>query len=101
MRRHIIMPAAKEDIREISTWLSQNYGSESARSFRQSFHAKVKLLTRTPGIGQRRDDIAANVRITLLDAYAVIYHVTDNQLAILQIVHQSRDLTAVLRPFNN
>lgn len=102
MSRYIISPGAREDLKDISRFISrQQSRPQTAARLRSRFLEHFRLLTTHPQIGEARDDLRPGVRQwTTADGFVVFFEPLDNGVAILQVVHGSRDIEAVFRRNN-
>lgn len=100
MNGYFIVPSARNELLEIHESIAE-HNLDAADRLLDLFYLKFESLVATPRIGPPRADLAPDVRILLCGSYVILYRILDDQIQILQIVHQSRDLPAVFRTPRN
>jgi len=99
MTRYVLADAAKSDLLGIWRYLDEHAGSEIAQSVVGDLRKAMRALARNPGIGHRREELThAPVRFWRVGSYFVIYEPDTKPLAIVRVVHVSRDLALMLEP---
>ena len=64
----------------------------------EGINERFWLLARYPYMGRRRDDLASDLRSFPAGDYVIIHRIVeDDVVAILHVVHGSRDVAALLR----
>jgi len=54
-------------------------------------------LAQQPLLGQRREDLGANVRAFVVRSYVILYRPQAGGAQIVQVVHSARDVQAIAR----
>jgi toxin ParE1/3/4 len=98
MKRYCLAPAAREDLKRISYYISvERESPQGAKRLRERFLASFRLLAQNPLIGQACPEFGENLRIWPVGNYVVLYVPQDNGIGIVQVVHGVRDLPTVVR----
>ena len=66
-----------------------------ADDFIDLIDAKFQNLSRQPGLGRRREELAAGLRSFPVGRYVIFYLQVQDCLQIVRILHGARDLDAV------
>jgi plasmid stabilization system protein ParE len=95
MARVVVTEPADADTAEIQAYLEREAGSLTASKYSDSFESLYERLTAHPDSGAPRPDLGPHVRTAIVAPYVVIYrHVADDDVvAIIRIVHGSRNIT--------
>jgi toxin ParE1/3/4 len=96
MSRYIVSREAREDLKSICRYITQDSPSAAGR-LRQVFFEKFRLLAQGPLLGEARDDLARDLRMFTAGNYVVLYRPTEDGITIVQIVHSAQDLAALWR----
>ena len=98
MKKVVFSESSKHDLREIWTWIAiDSVGAADAVIDR--IRTEIARIGNSPGIGHRRFDLSGN-RDYLFWAcgrYLIVYEDVAEFVAILAILHGSRDIPAELR----
>jgi toxin ParE1/3/4 len=96
-RRLIWAPAAQRDLRGIWHYFSQVASPEIADRLLREIDRAARRLEQFPLSGRRRDGIAPHLRSVLVHPYVVFYRATETAVEIARVLHQRRNLAAILR----
>ena len=97
MRRYILAPQAKEDLKEISDYLKREAGLHVAQSTLKKIREAFDLLSRAPGLGHIREDLTDEpVKFWLVFSYLIIYDPAARPIEIARVVHGSRQISNLL-----
>jgi toxin ParE1/3/4 len=66
-----------------------------ADDFIDLIDAKFQNLSRQPGLGRRREELAAGLRSFPVGRYVIFYHQVQDCLQIVRVLHGARDVDAV------
>ncbi len=92
-----ISPAALDDIDDIFVHLEKNASSEVAERTGDRLFSAFNLLAKHPGLGHRRSDLTSlPVYFFTLPPYLIVYGRQTDPLAIVAVLHSSRDLPKLL-----
>jgi len=72
-----------------------------ADDFIDLIDAKLQNLSRQPGLGRRREELAAGLRSFPVGRYVIFYLQVQDCLQIVRILHGARDLDAVFADPND
>lgn len=75
-------------------WL-YDHSPTVAERFPAALEARSRLLTSQPMTGRARDELCPGLRGVVVEYYAVLFSVTDDEVLVRRIVHTSRDVVAV------
>ena len=97
--RHRLSPEAEADLDEIWLHIAIESGSlETADKLINALTHRFWLLSISPHMGRRRDDLHAGLRSFPVGDYVILYRQNKKVVLILRIIHGSRDLPALFRP---
>lgn len=88
----LLTPAARADLREILTDISED-STDTAERLRVEFREGLQLLGRSPGIGHFHDELLSRkYRFWNFYSYVVAYAWESKPIQVISIVHGARDL---------
>jgi len=97
MSRYHLTPRAKEDLREIASFIRKD-SRQGARKVIHRLRLAMRRLTEFPLLGQLRNDLADEpLRVWPVYSYLVIYRPETKPLQIVRVVHGARDVERLLR----
>jgi toxin ParE1/3/4 len=85
---------ADEDLLEIWLYIAQN-NIDAADRLLEKIDKKCQLLTDSPRVGVRRDDLALGVFCLIEGKYLIFYRIINETVEILRILHGARNLKAI------
>ena len=92
-----LSPAALDDIDEILSYLAEQASPSVASRTEDRLFAAFEELAQTPGLGHLRSDLTSlPVHFFALDPYLIVHQRNAKPLAILAVLHGSRDLKKLL-----
>jgi len=95
--RYVLSPEAKEDLREIRSYLVGQDGQRLARYVLHEITAAMRLLASHPEAGHfRRDLTPLPVKFWSVFSYLIVYEPSAKPLAIVRVLHGRRDVQAIL-----
>lgn len=83
---------ASRDIENIIDYIAEVSSFDAAENLLNKINNKCKTLTNFPGMGRRRDELAANVRSFPVEDYLIFYRASTEGIEILRVVSGYRDL---------
>ncbi|BAY38496.1 plasmid stabilization system protein [Nostoc sp. NIES-2111] len=83
---------ASRDIEAIIDYIADNSSFNAAESLLTKINNKCEKLTKFPGIGCRRDELAPNVRSFPVNDYLIFYRPIEEGVEILRVVSGYQDL---------
>ena len=83
---------ASRDIEAIMDYVAANSSFDAAERLLDKIEDKCKKLISFPSMGQKRDQLALNVRSFPVDSYLIFYREIADGVEILRVVSGYRDL---------
>ena len=97
MPRYVLSPESRDDLREIRDYLASQGGPRLARYVLQEITAALRLLASHPEAGHLRLDLTSlPVKFWPVFSYLIVYDPAAQPLAIVRVLHGSRDLPSIL-----
>jgi addiction module RelE/StbE family toxin len=81
---------AKEDYRDITYYLLDNYSFEVAEKFTETLFDKVQLFEKNPRIGLASRQLTSLRKIVITPQTALYYTIGGNQITIMNLVDTHR-----------
>lgn len=94
MSRYKVAKEARQDLKEIYRHIFSANPSAAER-LHDLFYDKFRILADNPLLGEKREDLAENLRMFTTGNYVILYRPAKNGVEIIQIVHSARDLPAL------
>lgn len=94
MSRVRLARAARTDLIEIWSYLAAE-NEPAADRLLNRIAAKLQLLTQSPDLGRRRDELAASLRSIPVGDYILFYQVAGRTVTVVRVLHGSRDLESL------
>lgn len=93
MAKLIVTADAENDTRDILEYLRSEAGPRIAEKFGRRFKAAIERFASIPGVGAPRPALGANVRISVVFPYVLIYEYEcdDDTVTLLRILHGRRN----------
>ncbi len=83
---------ASRDIEAIMDYVAENISFDAAERLLDKIEDKCKRLICFPNMGQKRDELALDVRSFPVDSYLIFYRTIADGVEILRVVSGYRDL---------
>ena len=94
--RHVTWsPASRDDLRDIGDHAVQTYSLKQAEEFLTLIYTAGQELVELPLLWRVREDMG-DIRLFPIAPYFICYRVQDEKIEIVRIVHQKRDIAALL-----
>jgi toxin ParE1/3/4 len=90
----VLTPSANRDLADIWMFIAADNPAQ-ADDFIDLIDAKFQNLSRQPGLGRRREELAAGLRSFPVGRYVIFYLQVQDCLQIVRILHGARDVDAV------
>ncbi|MDR3718326.1 MAG: type II toxin-antitoxin system RelE/ParE family toxin [Bryobacteraceae bacterium] len=91
-----LSPLAATDIEEIWEYIAAENPTAATR-VRLALLEALRLLSRTPGIGHRREDLTEHdVKFWPVFSYLIVYSPDTQPLEIVRVLHGARDIGPIL-----
>ncbi len=85
---------AQQDFQEIHDYIAKD-NIDAAADFIKRLQQRCGELCEMPGMGRKRDDLAAGMRSSTVSDYLVFYRVLNGILEIAHVLHGRRNLKKV------
>lgn len=90
MARVLSTPRADRDLVEIGLHIARD-DIGAAEKVLSAIERRCKMLSRLPGLGRRRDELAAGLRSLAVGSHVVFYRVTDDGIEVIRVLHGAQD----------
>lgn len=98
MKSYVLTPAAIQDLQTIRSFIASD-NPEAARRVLKTLRSAIRKLTKHPGTGHTRQDLAdPKHSFLLVYSYFIVYRAGTNPLQVIRILHSARDVQALLGP---
>jgi toxin ParE1/3/4 len=91
MNRYKISQLAEQDLEDIWVYLAQNNQIAADKQIANILN-RLPMLAQFPDMGQIRDDLGEKLRSFPIKSYVVFYTKCANEIEVVRILHQSRDI---------
>ena len=92
MKRFIVAPAAKQDLKDIRDHIAKDSASASRRVIRE-LRAKMALLAENPGIGHKHDFIPQeDLRVFPVYSYLIVFRPERQPIEVARVIYGGMDL---------
>lgn len=92
---------ADQDVFDISVYIAQNRGIDTAKRFIDKINEKFQLLVKSPEIGRSRSELADGLRSLPYDKYIIFYRIVSDGILVVRILHGSRDIPSIFEAEND
>ncbi|MGQ0567741.1 MAG: type II toxin-antitoxin system RelE/ParE family toxin [Gemmobacter sp.] len=89
--RIVVLPAAREDLRDIWRFGAQTWGEGQADRYADLLDAAIRGLALQPFTGPSAEDVSPGLRRLVARSHVVFYRVDKQVVRIIRVLHQSRD----------
>jgi toxin ParE1/3/4 len=96
MPRLRLTAAATRDLDLIQDRGVEHFGVKATRAHMEGFQRVFGLLRRYPAVGQAKTEYGEGVRVFSHRPHRVIYHVDEQEILILRILHSAMDADAAV-----
>jgi len=90
----VVRPRALADLAEIWAYIADD-SPERADAFVDLVDSKFQALSRRPGLGRRRPELAPNIRSLTVGRYVVFYQPFFREIEVVRVLHGSRDIESI------
>jgi toxin ParE1/3/4 len=81
---------AVEDIESILEYIARDKPG-AAVTFGEEIIATCELIASNPGVGERREEIAPQLKRYSYRGYAIYFRVSDDSVRVQRVIHGARD----------
>jgi len=97
-RRYLLAPEAAHDLVEIWRYINKQSSVETAERVESVIRDKIVFLSKSPGAGHWRKDLASeSVKFFPVYSYLIAYRPDTRPLQVVAILHGRRDVKKVLK----
>ncbi|MCK5242229.1 type II toxin-antitoxin system RelE/ParE family toxin [bacterium] len=96
MLKVFITAEAKKDLLEMWLYIAEE-NIKAADRFLEKIDKKIKMISRNPAMGIKRQELASQIRSLVADKYVVFYLIRKNQIDIIRVLHASRDVNSIIK----
>jgi len=97
MRSYKLTEAAKNDLREISTYTKKTWGKEQEKVYRESIRTALRIVAKLPGIGRKREELAEGLRSFPVGNHIAYYIEKSNLIIVVRILHPAMDTEKAMK----
>jgi toxin ParE1/3/4 len=83
--------ATKKDLRGVSAYTEKTWGKEQEKAYREILRAALRVIAKAPKIGQKRDELAEDLRSFPVGNHIAYYVEKGKGIEIARILHPSID----------
>lgn len=94
MGRYILTVPARQDLKEISRFITQ-FNPAAGRRFKNRIQQQCRQLADFPNMGLNRDDLEPRLQSFPVEDYLIFYRPIDQGIEIVRVVSGYRDLEAL------
>lgn len=92
MKRFVLAPLAKQDLKDIRDYIAKD-SSTAARRVIKELRAKMAFLADSPGSGHKHEFIPQDdLRVFVVYSYLIVFRPERRPLEIARVMHGGRDL---------
>lgn len=89
---YLLTLQAQQDIDDITDYTLVNHGERQAERYLDDLHEKLEQISSNILLGKYREDIETGIYSCLYEQHTIFYRDKGNNIVILRILHQSRDV---------
>lgn len=97
MPRIRLTVAARQDLNDIQDRGLESFGPETVRAHMLGFEHIFTLLRAHPAAGEARPDYGEGIRVFSHRPHRIFYHIGENDILIVRILHSAMDAIAAMR----
>jgi toxin ParE1/3/4 len=86
-----ISPRASEDLTEIWSYIADD-SVANADAFIDKLYETMEVLSRQPGSGRRREELASGIQSFPFGRYIIFYRAVTSGIEIVRVLHGARDI---------
>src|SRR4051812_15756570 len=92
-RRLVVSEDARRDLLEVWVYVATD-NQDAADRLIDTITDKFDLLEEIPEAGKKRDELATGMRSYPVQRYVIFYHLTENEIKVMRVLHSARDLSS-------
>jgi toxin ParE1/3/4 len=90
-----ITPRASADLLEIWCYIAED-SVANADAFVDKLHKTMKVLSRQPGAGRKREELAPGIQSFPFGRYIIFYRAIQGTIEIVRVLHAARDIEDIV-----
>lgn len=91
MSDYKLTEAAKNDLREISTYTKKTWGREQEKIYRETIRVALRVIAKNPAIGLKREEVAKGLRSFPVGQHIAYYIEKKGTIEVARILHPAMD----------
>lgn len=91
MKRYHLTPEAARDLDEIASFIAED-NPPAALGLIDEIEKKCQAIAEMPGIGRMREELAPDLRGSLVGKYVIFYRPSAEGVEIIRVIHGARDI---------
>ena len=95
-QRHFINPLAEQDIADIWSYGTEQWGVDQADRYYDTMVKLFDLLSEQPEIARLREEFSPPVRIHPYGSHVVVYETVKTGIAVIRVLHNRQNILALL-----
>lgn len=88
---YVLSPNAQGSLRNIKAYSLEQFGKEQTISYLKLIEKKLRMITKSPDIGRKREEIKKGYLSSLAGSHVIFYRKARKHVDIIDILHQSMD----------
>ncbi len=89
--------AAKMDLRGISAYTKKTWGKEQEKAYREIIRTALRVIAKTPEIGQKRDELTEGLRSFPAGHHMAYYVERRGEIEVARILHPAMDREGTMK----
>lgn len=91
----VFSPKAENDLENIGDAIAFD-NPHRAVTFIREIHDHCQVLSTTPEVASKRDDLIEGIRMLVHGNYVMFYTILETEIRIERVLHGARDLSALI-----
>ncbi|KYG77243.1 plasmid stabilization protein [Roseivirga spongicola] len=92
LKRYVLSVPADQDLEDIFDYTKQEFGEKQAVEYLIELEELFIQLLANPELGRERNEIKQDLRSMVKNAHVVFYHIMDDHIRVVRVLHGSRDM---------
>ena len=94
----IIKEKARDDLKVIAQYSYENWGVTQTNYYLESFNKVFKIIENSPQAEIKRLEISEDLFSRFHQSHTIFYTYQNDDLIIVRVLHQSRDVHSTFKP---
>ena len=91
MHKLVLLAEARKHLKDIARYTQKIWGIKQRKHYISQLKQAMELIAESPQIGPLREELHPDLRSFLKGKHTIYYSVTQDQVKIVAILHQSMD----------